>query len=1053
MPDCDACRAELPLARFASLMSVQPVSDRPTWAQQRDVLLRSEERKEKGGPLWSPVVYTGGTRANSNVKELTAFVADIDDGTPASQLESHLRSLGVEFVLHSTHSSTAEHPKYRVVVPLSTPVPAADWPAIWPAFNQQLVLGHSDSACKDPARAYYLPTHAPGASTFMASAHGVLAGTPERGTASSVPTGVPTRPDFDLVASSEQLLARVEGGGADGPIFRRLLETTRGEPRAHSTNLALCGLLYKANATVPQIAGFLDWPESNVNSTLTRFKTKGIYSVQLRKLADQDPLVAAILTDVDRELPEPPSNPWDGRPGWDEEPLLPILFGDESDNEAPDDEDEAAAGRPVEPGYVLYNRLIAELHFRPFRTIGAEPRVAIPNEHGLEVLCPGAEDFVDRVGYQLFSVRGRKIPFKSLRMASRTLTSRALSRSLPRSRIVDLSLRVAPDGPLRSRIDMVDEARRCIAVGPDGWRIEEVGHPIFDARSHMLPLPVPPHADPGDPASWKRVNRLWKFVPLPEVEGGRNQRILALADMVQSILCPRTPKVVKVLADDEGTGKSSMMGRYQAVWDPSTVPHMKPPAPKDDDEAMNIAVNHAVVNFDNVSTIPMELSDYICRISSGTGLVKRTAYTIQEETIVTVWRSVLVNGITAIPRLPDLLRRCLFLTPARIRTPLGKEYLDAAWEKDHPQVLGGLLDLCVSTARVLRDTPPRPHPSPMADYVRVGRAMAIAMGLPEEVFLSAWDSNVGLQTDASTADVWVAALQDYFAPRAPSSPAVRAEDIAAWIMADRPHSFPKGATSQTVGNAISRSRAVLARLGIRIGRQKEHGQPVYYRLAEGEVDPDAPDVDSSIWGSPGSPGSPETQLSLDQLQGDRWGHVSSVPDRGNPIVEGVPPGSPAGEPPPSGSPQVPPRFPRSRSAVEASPGEPGQPLFLKSRIVGERGAGPRPEEWLPGVTRADRARAAWEAEHGPDGPPGGLPGARLERLLLDWSAEREKRDRGQPTPGLLWSVIGPFVDYPDGSVTARATGELLWRPGDDPTARPVNPERGKSNKPHTKRSF
>ncbi len=962
--DCATCKVEFPIVRFSLLTNAQPVADHPTWGQQRELLLQSTERKEKGGPLWSPAVYNGGSRANSNVKELTAFVADIDDGTPTATVEANLRKAGVEFVLHSTHSATAEHPKYRVVVPLAVAVPAVDWPAVWPVLNQRLVLGHSDGACKDPARAYYLPTHAPGASPFSTSAHGKLAGIPERGSAPPPPVSAPVRPDFELVSSADQLLARVEGGSADGPIYRRLLETTRGEPRAHSTNLALCGLLYKAAATVPQIARFLDWPESNVSSTLKRFSIKGIYSIQLVKLAEQDPLVAALLADANRELPEPPTNPWAGRAGWDDEPPLPILYDDDSADEAPDDDDEPESGRPIEPGYVLYNRLVAELHFRPFRTIQSEPRVAIPTEHGLDVLSPAAEDFVDRIGYQLFSVRGRKIPFKSLKLAGRTLTSRALSRALPRSRVVDLSLRVAPDGPLRARIDMVDEARRCIVVSADGWKLEEVGHPIFDARAHMLPLPVPARAEATDTESWKRVNRLWKYVPLPEFQGGRNQRILALADLVQAILCPRTPKCVKILAGDEGTGKSSMMARYQAVWDPSTVPHMRPPDPKNADEAMNIAVNHAVVNFDNVSAIPMELSDYICRISSGTGLVKRTAYTIQEETVVTVWRSVQINGINAVPRLADLLRRGLFLTPARIRMPLPKEYLDGEWEKDHPEILGGLLDLCVATARTLRDTQLPPHSSTMADYVRVGRAMSIAMGLGEAVFLDAWSANVDLQTDASAADPWVTALYDYFSVRTPDHGPVRSEEIAAWIMQTRPTSFPKGASAQTVGNAIGRSRAVLARLGVRIGRQKDHGQPVYYRLGAEEVDPDAPDADSTVWGSPGSPGSPGVQLSLDRPQETRTPSGVSEPDRGN-LTEGqVPPGSPAGEPPLSGSPQVPPRFPRSRSVSGSSPGEPGQPLSLKSGIVRESVAEEGVREESPaGSTRGDRARAAWAANH------------------------------------------------------------------------------------------
>jgi hypothetical protein len=44
--------------------------------------------------------------------------------------------------------------------------------------------------------------------------------------------------------------------------------------------------------------------------------------------------------------------------------------------------------------------------------------------------------------------------------------------------------------------------------------------------------------------------------------------------------------------------------------------------------------------------------------------------------------------------------------------------------------------------------------------------------------------------------------------------------------------------------------------------------------------------------------------------------------------------------------------------------------------------------------------------------------------------------------------LGPYVEYPDGSVTDRASGRLLWKPG-DPGKPPKNPERGRYNKPRT----
>jgi hypothetical protein len=1002
--NCSTCKGGLPLVRFSSLTDTRPAPDQAPWVATRALLLTSTELPEKGGPLWSPVTYKpGATRLLSGVESVHAFVADVDDGVSPDVIEAHLKKLGVEFVIHSTHSSTPDHPKFRVVVPLAGAVAAAAWPGVWPVLNEQLVLSHSDPATKDASRAFYWPTHPSGSEPFQRSAHGKpaqppLVAPPPPRTSSPLPVQ-----DVDVVRSAAELLARVEGQSADGPVLRRLLETTRGEPRSHQANLLLCAELYRASATVPQISQFLEWPPANVQSTLKGFRTKGAYSIQLGKLAKEDPLVADAIAACRSLRAEGPRNPWEGRGGWEEELLLPILYGDSDEGkiDADDSEDESLeAGSPIEPVYVLYNRLIGSFYFRPFRTTAGGPRVAIPTECGLEVLNPADKNFGDRIGYQLFAKRGLRVPFKRLGIVARTLTSRALDRALPLDRVVDLSLRCAPSGPYAARLDMADDRRRCIAVGADGWKLEEVGHPTFDTVSHQRPLPSPARA-PGADGDWTRVGRLWKYIPLPNGGVSGNQRLLALADLVQFVLAPRTRKTVKILAKDEGAGKSSMMARYQAVLDPSNVPHMGPPRPNDDDGAMNIAVNHSVVNLDNVTSIPLELSDYICRISSGTGLVKRANYTDRDEFVITVWRSVLINGITAVPKFHDLLRRCLFFNPARV-TPLPEEFLDAEWKKDHPEILGGLLDLCVLAARELRDSPLRSQGSDMADYARIGRAVAVACGLGIEAFDAAWEINRASQDDASSQDPYVIALQEFFGARHPGDQPVRSEDIASWISTSRPQLFPKGVTAQGVGNAIGRSRRVLSRRGVRLGRQKDHGQPVWYLLAADELDPEEQIADFSVWGSPGSPGSPAGSLSSTPRQDDRGGLLSLEPDRGN---LGDPPGSPGSPQIGGGSPQVPPRFPRSRPSGDNSPGEPGQPLSLQSRTEreGRRGSGPVPtaleEESNLGVTRGDRLRAQL---------------------------------------GPLPAEAAPDYAYtPDGRVLLRLTGETVWKPGDDPATCPL----------------
>jgi hypothetical protein len=716
------------------------------------------------------------------------------------------------------------------------------------------------------------------------------------------------------------------------------------------------------------------------------------------------------------------ASPWKDRPGWSSEENLPIHMVLKKGRE----EEE-----PIEPGYDLYNRLIGPLHYRPFRTATGEPRVAIPSSHGLEIRDPASQEFIDSVGYVHYTIKGEPVPIHDVQVASRALTGRALARSLPPERVVDLWLRFAPDVGDGHRIDMMDRRRRCVVLDAEGWRLEEVGHPTFDPRRHMLPLPDPVRA-PGKDGDWTRVEDWWRFVPVQEGNGRVDMRLLLLADQVQLILGAAAPKTVKVIPGEEGSGKSTAAALLQALLDPSIVPLVKPP--EDEDELINLAMNHAVVNMDNVSYIDAELSDNIARLSTGIGLVKRKLYSDSEEIALNVRRSVILNGITAAPRAADLLRRCLFLTIDPPKVQLSTEELDVEWKKAHPQILGGLLDLAVLTARVLRDSPPPPRVSTMPDYVRVGRAVAVAMGRTTEAFLVAWEQNVDLQLLAVTEDPWISLLSEYFGRMTPTSEPVRSEDISVWINQAREGVLRKPATPQAVGNAISRAQRTLRRLEIPIGTKVLRGHTVYFRGAPVGEQTQLPES-----GPPSPPSPPRPSSSGSERQDDREGGVVAPDSRGGPEKNEVHPaagGPPSGVDLNFGSTLGPPTGPPSNSSPEeVVRGGLGGPLSTKSRELkggdggNEAPAGPDPEDLFEGrPTRAERAMRTWAVDH---------------------EAVRD----GRTPSGAYRSSIGPFMDYPDGTVADRATQEILWRPGDPPEKRPVNPERGKSRKPHTKRSF
>jgi DNA polymerase I len=118
---------------------------------------------EKGGALWSPVVFDG-PRKSANAVEASLLVFDIDDGTSPIELITWLRGLHV--AVASTHKSTSDAWRLRVLVELTEPIPAAEYRAVWDSAVEYLLHGHVDGSTNDLARMFYLPTHKPGTAPF-----------------------------------------------------------------------------------------------------------------------------------------------------------------------------------------------------------------------------------------------------------------------------------------------------------------------------------------------------------------------------------------------------------------------------------------------------------------------------------------------------------------------------------------------------------------------------------------------------------------------------------------------------------------------------------------------------------------------------------------------------------------------------------------------------------------------------------------------------------------------------------------------------------------------
>lgn len=126
----------------------------------------SDERELKDGRCWSPG-WCVDRRSDANCREVCALVLDLDQGDWRATLA---KVAGYQHVLHSTHShAPPDQVKLRVVLPLVTPVPAARWRAFRAAALAYLKIPDTDAdpKCKDPSRAYYLPSRRPGVAPVL----------------------------------------------------------------------------------------------------------------------------------------------------------------------------------------------------------------------------------------------------------------------------------------------------------------------------------------------------------------------------------------------------------------------------------------------------------------------------------------------------------------------------------------------------------------------------------------------------------------------------------------------------------------------------------------------------------------------------------------------------------------------------------------------------------------------------------------------------------------------------------------------------------------------
>ncbi len=252
-------------------------------------------------------------------------------------------------------------------------------------------------------------------------------------------------------------------------------------------------------------------------------------------------------------------------------------------------------------------------------------------------------------------------------------------------------------------LDLCDDRWRAVKIDSSDWRVV-ADPPIKFIRSKgMLPLPEP-----------AKGGSLEALRPLLNVT---DKNWILIKGILVGALNPRGPYPVVIFGGEQGSAKSTTQRIIRNLIDPNDMPLRRPP--RDERDLMIAAINSWIISFDNLSGIPMNLSDALCTLSTGGGLSTRELYTDKEETLLSVQKSVFLNGIDSIPSRHDLLDRSIIITLLPLdetRRKTEKE-ISEALDSVRPGVLGAL---CGAVSIGLRNfaTTKLPHLPRMADFAK-----------------------------------------------------------------------------------------------------------------------------------------------------------------------------------------------------------------------------------------------------------------------------------------------------------------------------------------------
>lgn len=345
-----------------------------------------------------------------------------------------------------------------------------------------------------------------------------------------------------------------------------------------------------------------------------------------------------------------------------------------------------------------------------------------PRGDGTDVMRIGSADFKNYLSGELWAKYSDIITSTLINSITQTLQGIARHQGEK----ISLEVRAHFDGDTL----LYDLGKMCIEISRQGWKVLPNPPIVFKRYSHQKNQSMP---ETG------KLDDLMQFINIKNDD----DKLLFLVFTVAAFI-PGFPHPILVFYGPQGAGKSTPMRVLKELVDPSSIQGVS--APKDEAAFGHLASRHFLLMLDNLSGMPTWLSDSLARASTGDGFSKRALYTDDDDVVLKIQRTIMLNGINQVITKADLLDRSLLMKVERISTSqrISEDQFWKEFRDKKTGILGGIFDTIQKAMKLLPDVEIEELPR-MADFTKWGYAIAQAAGYDGEDFLRAYYNNIDQQ--------------------------------------------------------------------------------------------------------------------------------------------------------------------------------------------------------------------------------------------------------------------------------------------------------------------